>query len=163
MPSFDIVSEIDMQELDNACNNVVKEVGSRYDFRGVETIVELNKKDAAIKIVSGDEMKMQAVKDMLISHCMRRKVDPDFLEFGEYEGTSKGQLKMSAKVKQGISKEDAKKIVKLIKGLKLKVQPAIQDEQVRVTGKKLDDLQTVIAAVRDCKLGLPLQYVNMKK
>ncbi|XPV76832.1 MAG: YajQ family cyclic di-GMP-binding protein [Desulfovibrio sp.] len=162
MPSFDIVSEIDMQELDNACNNVIKEVGSRYDFRGVNTEVELNKKDQVIKIRTGDEMKVQAVRDMLISHCLRRKVDSDFLEFGEHEGTSNGQLKLAVKIKEGISKEDAKKIVKLIKAMKLKVQPAIQDQQVRVTGKKLDDLQAVMAAVREGNLGLPLQFVNMK-
>lgn len=163
MPSFDIVSQIDAQEVDNAVNNVLKEVDTRYDFRGVNTEVTLNKKTNTISIVTGDEMKIKAVKDMMITHFTRRKVDPRSLEFGKFEPTSNGQLKQEVKLKEGIDKDTAKKIVKMIKGAKLKVQAAIQDEQVRVTGKKLDDLQAVIALVKDFDLDMPFQFVNMKK
>ncbi|WP_319760945.1 YajQ family cyclic di-GMP-binding protein [Maridesulfovibrio sp.] len=163
MPSFDIVSQIDAQEVDNAVNNVLKEVDTRYDFRGVNTEIELNKKTNTINVVTGDEMKMKAVRDMMITHFTRRKVDPRSLEFGKFEPTSNGQLKQEVKLKEGIDKDTAKKIVKMIKGTKIKVQASIQDEQVRVTGKKLDDLQSVISLVRDSDLDMPFQFVNMKK
>lgn len=163
MPSFDIVSEIDAQEVDNAVNNVLKEVETRYDFRGVNTELTLNKKTNTINLVTGDEMKIKAVKDMMITHFTRRKVDPRSLDFGKFEPTSNGQLKQEVKLKEGIDKDTAKKIVKMIKASKIKVQAAIQDNQVRVTGKKLDDLQEVISLVRDSDLGMPFQYVNMKK
>lgn len=163
MPSFDIVSEVDIQEVDNAVNNTIKEVDTRYDFRGIPTEIDLNKKDRVISLVTGDEMKVKAVRDMLITHFTRRKVDSRVLEFGEMEPTSKGQLKQVIKLKEGISKDDAKKITKMIKGSKLKVQASIQDNQVRVTGKKLDDLQAVIALVKDCDVDLPFQFVNMKQ
>ncbi|NDV21805.1 YajQ family cyclic di-GMP-binding protein [Desulfovibrio sp. JC022] len=163
MPSFDIVSQIDAQEIDNAVNNVLKEVDTRYDFRGVNTEISLNKKTNTISLVTGDEMKIKAVKDMMITHFTRRKVDPRSLEFGKFEPTSNGQLKQEIKLKEGIDKDTAKKIVKMIKGAKMKVQAAIQDDQVRVTGKKLDDLQAVISLVKDSDLDMPFQFVNMKK
>ncbi len=162
MPSFDIVSQVDPQELDNAVNNVRKEVETRYDFRGVNTVIDLNKKDKKISVLTGDEMKIKALKEMLAANCAKRKVDPKFLEWGKVEPTSKGQVKAEVKIKEGISKDMAKKIVKLIKDKGLKVQPAIQDEQVRVTGKKIDDLQEVIQMLKTADLELPLQYVNMK-
>lgn len=164
MPSFDIVSQIDAQEVDNAVNNVLKEIDTRYDFRGVNTEIDLNKKTNTISLVTGDEMKIKAVKDMMITHFTRRKVDPRSLDFGKVEPTSNGQLKQEIKLKEGIDKDTAKKIVKMIKGTKMKVQAAIQDDQVRVTGKKLDDLQSVIALVKDAsELDMPFQFVNMKK
>ncbi|TIH18541.1 YajQ family cyclic di-GMP-binding protein [Marinifilum sp. JC120] len=162
MPSFDIVSQIDAQEVDNAVNNVLKEVDTRYDFRGVNTEITLSKKTNTISIVTGDEMKIKAVKDMMITHFTRRKVDPRSLEFGKFEPTSNGQLKQEIKLKEGIDKDTAKKIVKMIKGAKMKVQAAIQDDQVRVTGKKLDDLQSVISLVKDSDFDMPFQFVNMK-
>lgn len=163
MPSFDIVSEVDIQEVDNAVNNTVKEIDTRYDFRGVTTNLDLNKKDKIISLVTGDEMKVKAVRDMLITHFTRRKVDSRVMEFGEMEPTSQGQLKQQIKLKEGISKEEAKKVTKLIKDSKIKVQASIQDEQIRVTGKKIDDLQSVISLVKDCDVDLPFQFVNMKK
>lgn len=163
MPSFDIVSQIDLQEVDNAINNVRKEVATRYDFRGIHTEIELNRKDKKLNIRTGDDMKIKALRDMLISHFTRRKVDSACMTFAEPEGTSNGQLKQEIAIQEGIDKDTAKKIVKDIKAAKLKVQSAIQDEQVRVTGKKLDDLQTVMQMMRDGKYGLPLQFVNMKK
>jgi len=163
MPSFDIVSELDLQEVDNAVNNVRKEVDTRYDFRGVVTEMEFNRKTKTISLVTGDDMKIRAIRDMLISHFVRRKVDPKSMEFGEPENTSRGQLKQEIRLHDGIDKDNARKLVKMIKDSKLKVQAAIQDEQVRVTGKKIDDLQAVIALLKDSDFELPLQYVNMKK
>jgi uncharacterized protein YajQ (UPF0234 family) len=105
---------------------------------------------------------MRAVQEMLLANCVRRKVDPKFLDFGKVEAASKGMVKRSVAVKDGISKETAQKIVKKIKASKLKVQAAIQDDQVRVTGKKIDDLQDVIQLLRDDDFGVPLQFINMR-
>lgn len=163
MSSFDIVSEVDLQEVDNAVNNVRKEVETRYDFRGTITEIEFNRKTKNISLVTGDEMKIRAVREMLVAHFVRRKVDPKALEFGEPEKTSRGQLKQDIKLHDGIDKDAARKLVKIIKESKLKVQAAIQDEQVRVTGKQIDDLQAVIALLRESAFELPLQFVNMKK
>ncbi|MBP9943828.1 MAG: YajQ family cyclic di-GMP-binding protein, partial [Desulfomicrobium sp.] len=160
MPSFDIVNEIDLQEVDNAVNNVRKEVETRYDFKGVITEMDFNRKTKVLSLVTGDEMKIRAIREMLISHFVRRKVDPKSLEFGEPENTSRGQLKQEIKLHDGIDKDAARKLVKLIKDSKLKVQAAIQDEQVRVSGKKIDDLQDVMALLRESQFELPLQFVN---
>lgn len=163
MPSFDVVSELDLQEVDNAVNNVRKEIETRYDFRNVHTEIDWNRKTKTISLVTGDEMKVRAIRDMLISHFVRRKVDPKSMEFGEPEATSRGQLKQEIKLRDGIDKDNARLLVKIIKDSKLKVQAAIQDEQVRVSGKKIDDLQEVIALLKDAECELPLQFVNMKK
>lgn len=162
MPSFDIVNEINAQEIDNAVNNTMKEVATRYDFRGLHTEVEFSKKDNRIDIVAAESMKLQAVKEMLIKHFIKRGLEPKVLDFGPEQGSSSGAVKMSADIKEGIDRDTAKKIVKEIKATKLKVQAAIQDDQVRVTGKKIDDLQEVIRILKGKKFGIPLQFVNMK-
>jgi len=162
MPSFDIVNEINAQEVDNAVNNTLKEVSTRYDFRGLHTEVDLAKKENRIDIVAAESMKLKAVKDMLIKHFIKRNLEPKVLEYGSEEGTSQGHVKVSASIKEGIDRETARKIVKEIKNLKLKVQPAIQDNQVRVSGKKIDDLQEVIQHLKKKDFGIPLQFVNMK-
>jgi len=162
MPSFDIVSKVDLQEIDNAVNNVEKELATRYDFRGVTTELNLNRKENTLTIVTGDDMKYKAVREMLITHCVRRKVDPKALEFGEPEPAAKGNVRGVVRIKEGVDKPTAQKIVKLIKDLKLKVQTQIQDEQVRVTGKKIDDLQAVIRTLDAQDFEVSLQYVNMK-
>ncbi len=163
MPSFDIVNEVDLQEVDNAVNNTKKEAVTRYDFRQSNTQIEFNRKEKTISLLTSDDMKMQALQDMLISNFVKRKVDSKCLTFGSIEGTSKGQVRRVVDLQEGIEREIAQKIVKLIKAMKLKVQPAIQEDQVRVSGKKLDDLQTVIAALKKEELNIPLQFVNMKK
>jgi hypothetical protein len=162
MSAFDIVNEVDLQEVDNAINNTKKEVGTRYDFRQSNTQIEFNRKEKTLSLLTGDDMKMQAIQDMIISHFVRRKVDPKCLNFGENEGTSNGQIKRSVQLQEGIERDTAQKIVKLIKAMKIKVQPAIQEDQVRVTGKKIDDLQEVITMLKKEDLGIPLQFVNMK-
>lgn len=162
MASFDIVNEIDRQEVDNAVNNTVKEISTRYDFRGLHTEVTFHSKENRIHIVAAEKMKMQAVKEMLIKNFVKRGIDSKVLDFGDEEGTSLGQLKMDVKLKEGIDRETAKKIVKEIKDTKLKVQAQIQDDQVRVNGKKIDDLQAVIAHLKSKDMGVPLQFTNMK-
>ena len=162
MPSFDIVNEVDLQEVDNAVNNTKKEVTTRYDFRDSKTEIDFNRKEKVISLQTKDEMMMQALYDVIISHFVRRKVDPKCLDFGEIEATSQGQVKRVVRLQEGIEREIAQKIVKLIKGLKIKVQPAIQDDQVRVTGKKVDDLQAVMGMLKNEDMGIPLQFGNMK-
>ncbi len=163
MPSFDIVNEVNLQEVDNAINNTRKEVATRYDFRDSKTQIEFDRKEKTLSLLSADEMKMQALHDVLISHCVRRKVDPKCLDFGEIEATSQGQVKRMVSLEEGISRELAQQIVKQIKAMRIKVQPAIQGDQVRVTGKKIDDLQAVIAMVKKESLEIPVQFVNMTK
>ncbi len=162
MPSFDIVNKIDHQEIDNAVNNTKKEVENRYDFRGLHTEITYNRKESKIHLVVADNMKMNALKEMLTRNITKRKISPKVLDFQKTEGTSQGHLKMDVLLQEGISKEKAKDIVKEIKNLKLKVQPAIQENQVRVSGKKIDDLQSVIQHLRGRDMGIPLQFVNMK-
>lgn len=162
MASFDIVNEINEQEVDNAVNNTLKEINNRYDFRGLHTEVIYHKKEKRVHLVAAESMKMQAVKEMLIRNFIKRGVDSKVLDFGNEEGTSQGHLKMDVHLKEGINRENAKKIVKEIKDLKLKVQPQIQDNQVRVTGKKIDDLQSIIQHLKGKDMGVPLQFTNMK-
>lgn len=162
MASFDIVNKVDAQEVDNAINNTLKEINTRYDFRGLHTEVEFHKKENRIHLVAAESMKMEAVKDMLIKNFIKRGISSKVLDFKEPEGTSQGHLKMDVLLKEGIDRETAKKIVKEIKNLKVKVQPQIQDDQVRVDGKKIDDLQTVIKHLKVKDMGVPLQFVNMK-
>jgi uncharacterized protein YajQ (UPF0234 family) len=163
MPSFDIVSQIEIQEVDNAVNNVLKEVATRFDFRGSATQLTLNRKEKCIELVAGDEMKVKALREMLVGHFTRRKLDPRAMDFGEPEATSKGQLRQRIRLREGVDTDTARRIVKLVKDSRLKVQTLIQDQQVRVAGKQLDDLQAVIRLVKEAKFDLPFQFVNMKK
>lgn len=162
MPTFDIVSQVEMQEIDNAINNTKKELQGRYDFRGSKTTIELNKKENLITLHTEDEMKVRALREMLSNHLAKRKIDPRALEFGEVQPALGSNVKVEVKIHQGIASEVAREIVKLIKDSKLKVQAAIQDEQVRVSGKQIDDLQAVIAMLRKSAIKIPLQFVNMK-
>lgn len=162
MPSFDIVNETDIQKLDNAINTARKEITSRYDFNSSKTSLELDKKTLEIQILTENDMRMKAVQDIMISRAMKQGIDPACLDFGKEHYASGNMIRKDVKIKKGIDKETAKKIVKIIKDSGKKVQASIMDEQVRVTGKKLDELQEVIALVRVEDLGLPLQYVNFR-
>lgn len=162
MPSFDVVNKIDLQEVDNAVNITTKTITTRYDFRDSETEVNLDRKDLKITISTENTMRLDAVKDTLASNLIKRGVSPKALDYKEPEGTSKGGVRVTVSLRQGIDKEIAKKIVKLIKDQGLKVQAQIQDDQVRVTGKSINDLQGVIAMLKGEDLEVPLQYVNMK-
>lgn len=162
MPSVDVVNRVDLQALDNAANNVKREVATRFDFRNVKTEITLDKQANSIHIRTGDEMKIKAVQEMLMGQCIKLKIDPKCLEFKEIEPTSQGAAKTNVAIKEGIPKETCQQMVKLIKSLKLKVQPAIQDEQLRLTGKKIDDLQTIMNRLKEEDYGIPLQFINMK-
>ena len=162
MPSFDAVSKVDLQELDNAVNNTVKELATRFDFRGSKTEIALNKKDKVIAITTESEMRAKAVKDMLIGHCVKRKVDVRSLDFGEVKPAGGSTMRLEVAVKEGVDKDTARSIVALIKDSKLKVQAQIMDDLVRVTAKKIDDLQAVMKLLGSSGLETPLQYVNMK-
>ncbi len=162
MASFDIVNEINHQEVDNAVNNTLKEVSTRYDFKGLHAEMEYHKKENRIHFVAAESMKLRAMKDTLIKHLIKRNLEPKALEYGNEEGTSQGHVKMDATIREGIDRETSKKIVKEIKSLKLKVQPTIMDDRVRVSGKKIDELQEVIQHLKSQDFGIPMQYVNMK-
>lgn len=162
MPSFDIVSKVDAQALDNAVNVVTKEITNRFDFKGSHVVIELNKKDFKINIETEDEMKMRQLIDVLISRAHKQGIAPEAFDFSK-EGAQSGKAwKKEVLVRNGLKQEDAKKIVKHIKDSGLKVQASINDDLVRVTGKKIDDLQEVIQAAKGWNLGIPLQYENMR-
>lgn len=162
MPSFDVVSRVDMQEMDNTVNMLKKEVATRYDFRGSKTEVELVKKDNLIRVLTEDDMKLRALRDVLIAKAVKRGIDTKAFEFGDAERAGGDMLRQEVKVVNGIDIEVARKVVKLVKDAKLKVQASIQGDEVRITGKKRDDLQEVIAFLKEADLGVPLQYVNMR-
>ncbi len=162
MPSVDVVSKVDLQALDNAINNVKREISTRFDFKNVTSEITFDRKAKYIHIVTGDDWKVKTVTEMLIGQCIRLKVDPKCLDLKEIEPTSHGTVKMDILIKEGIPKETGQKIVKLIKGLKLKVQSAIQTDQVRITGKKIDDLQEIMRLLKEQDYNIPLQFVNMK-
>lgn len=162
MPSFDIVSKVDIQTLDNAVNTVEKEIKNRFDFKGNHVVIDLNKKDFKLNLEADSEMKLSQIIDVLISKSMKQGLAAEIYDLGKEPYQSGKVVKKEIPVRNGISQEDAKKIVKLIKDEKFKVQASIMDDIVRVSGKKIDDLQAVIQASKGWKLGLALQYVNMK-
>ncbi len=160
MPSFDIVSKVNWHEVDNALNQSNKELAQRFDFKGSDTKVEL--KEEAFAIESSDEFKVQQAVDVLHGKLAKRQVPLDALDAGEIEPAGGGRARQQIKVKSGIEEKTAKSIVKSIKTAKLKVQAAIQGDSVRVTGKKRDDLQGVIAMLKDESYGQPLQFENFR-
>jgi cyclic-di-GMP-binding protein len=160
MPSFDIVSKTDMAEVDNALQGVVREVGTRFDFKGSKCTIE--RKEALITILADDDMKLRQMQELLKGYMVRRKLDASALEFKEPQKASGNALRQEVVVKQGIDQTLGKRIVKDIKDSKLKVQVSIQGDELRVTGKKKDDLQDTIAFVRGLKIEQPLQFVNFR-
>lgn len=162
MPSFDIVNRIDLQELDNAVNITKKTLQSRYDFRESKTEITLDKKDKKINVTTEDEMKMRAVQETLVENLVKRKVDTKCLEVKPSSMAGQGMIHKEISIKEGVDSDTARSIVKMIKDQKLKVQAAIQEKQVRVTGKKIDDLQAVMKVLRSSNLPIPLQFINMQ-
>lgn len=162
MPSFDLVSKVDIQTLDNAVNVVKKEITNRFDFKGSHVVIDLNKKDFKLHLESDSDMKIQQIIDVLISRSMKQGLAAEIYDLGNESYPSGKVTKKDIPVRNGIKQEDAKKIVKLIKDSGVKVQAAIMDDIIRVTGKKIDDLQEVIQLSKGWDLGLALQYVNMK-
>jgi cyclic-di-GMP-binding protein len=163
MPSFDVVNKIDPQTFENALNVAKKEILNRYDFRDSKSSIEHDKKTNELQIITENSMRLKAIIDVIIVRMAKQGMDTRSLDLvGKEEYSSGNMVKKDIKIRNGIDKEVAKKIVKLIKDSKLKVTPAQMDDIVRVTGKKLDDLQQVIAMLRSQDFGIPLQFVNMK-
>jgi uncharacterized protein YajQ (UPF0234 family) len=160
MPSFDIVSKTDMAEVDNALAGILREIGTRFDFKGSKCSVE--REDVTITLLADDDQKLAQMQELIRVHFTRRKVDPGALEFKTVEKAAGDTRRQVILVKQGIEAELGKRIVREIKGSKLKVQTAIQGDELRVTGKSRDDLQGAIAFVRGLKIEQPLQYVNFR-
>lgn len=162
MASFDVLSKVDLQSLDNAINTVKRELESRYDLRGTNSQVEFDKKALTIKLSTEDHLKLDAIVNILLERSTKQKVDVKSYDLSSEPYPSGKLLYRMIKLKQGIDRETAKKIVKAIKDSGLKVQPQIMDDMVRVTGKKIDDLQVTMGQLRDGDFGLPLQFENMK-
>ncbi len=160
MPSFDIVSKVDLQEVDNAVNQARKEIEQRFDFKGSHNEITLEKE--ALLLLAADDYKLEAMIDILKGKLVRRSVSPKCLDFAKKEPASGGAVRQKIGIVQGIATDKAKEIVKLIKESKLKVQPQIMEDQVRVTGKKIDELQEIIQLLKGKDLGVELQYVNMR-
>jgi uncharacterized protein YajQ (UPF0234 family) len=159
MPSLDVVSEVDLQEVRNAVDQATRELGTRFDFRGIDASFELN--EERILLAAEEEFQLGQMLDILHDKLLKRGIDIRVLDPGKVEASGK-QKRQSFSLKQGIDRDNAKKIVKLIKDSKLKVQSQVQGEQVRVTGKKRDDLQQVMALLKDSELDVPLNYTNFR-
>lgn len=162
MASFDIVNKVDAQLLDNAINVARKEILNRFDFNGSKSEIDLDKKAMTIHILTENDMRMDSITDVIRNRMIKQKLDPLCLDFGKEHYASGSMVKKDVKVKEGIDKDVARKIIKDIKDSKLKVQAQVMDDQVRVTGKKIDDLQAVISLIRQGSYELPLQFMNMK-
>jgi hypothetical protein len=161
VPSFDIVSRLDLAEVDNAIAGIVREIATRFDFKGSKCTVE--RKEGEIAIFADDDLKLKQVHELLKVHLTRRKVEPGALDYKPPEKATGNAVRQTIALRQGIDADLARRLVREIKDSKLKVQAAIQGGELRVTGKKRDDLQTAIAALRTLKIEQPLQYVNFRE
>ena len=160
MPSFDIISKIDYQEFDNALANCLREIDNRYDFKGLKISIE--RKDKIITTLAPDELKLKQVNELLQTHLIRRKVDPRVIAIKNSESAAGTTIRQVSELEEGISQENAKKIITDIKKLKLKIQIKIQGEELRAEGKKRDDLQEAMAAIEAIDIGLPIEFVNFR-
>ena len=161
MPSFDVISKINYQEFDNALANCLREISNRFDFKGLNISIE--RKDKTITTLAPDNLKLKQVNELLQTHLIRRKVDPRVLSVKNSENATGGTIRQISELKEGISQENAKKIITQIESLKLKIQIKIQGEELRADGKKRDDLQEAIAAIKTIDIGLPIEFVNFRE
>lgn len=160
MPSFDIVSETDLNEVDNAVAGMQREIQTRYDFKGSNCSIE--RKEAVLTILADDDLKLRQMHELLSTYLTRRKIDASACDLGKPEKASGNSIRQLVTIKQGVGQDVAKRIVKELKGSKLKVQAAIQGDSLRITGKKRDDLQEAIDLVKGMKIDQPLQYENFR-
>ena len=160
MPSFDIVSRTELSEVDNAIQGAMREIGTRFDFKGSQCSLE--RTDESILIRADDDLKLRQVQELLRGYLVRRKVEVGAFDFQKVENASGNTVRQIVLIKQGVERELAQKIVKVVKATKLKAQIAIQGSEVRVSGKKRDDLQAVIALIKEQEIQQPLQYVNFR-
>ena len=160
MPSFDVISKINHQEFDNALSNCLREISNRFDFKGLH--ISIDRKDKLITTIAPDELKLKQVNELLQTHLIRRKVDPRVVSMKSSESASGGSIRQISELKEGISQENAKKVIADIKKLKLKIQIKIQGDELRVDGKKKDDLQEAISEIKSIDIGLPIEFVNFR-
>ena len=160
MPSFDVISKINYQEFDNALANCLREISNRFDFKGLHISIE--RKDKTITTLAPDNLKLTQVNELLQTHLIRRKVDPRVLSVKNSENATGGTIRQISELKEGISQENAKKIITHLKSLKLKIQIKIQGEELRADGKKRDALKEAIAAIKTIDIGLPIEFVNFR-
>ncbi|NOY39343.1 MAG: YajQ family cyclic di-GMP-binding protein [Nitrospirae bacterium] len=160
--SFDIVCVVDLQEVDNAVNQAMKEISQRFDFKGSKSNIELNKDKGVVTVISDDEQKIKSVIDILQSKLVKRGISLKALSYGKVEPAAGDTVKQVITLQQGIPQDKAKEIVKFIKNTKLKVTSEIQKEQVRVKGKKIDDLQAIMSRVKEEDFGIHLQFTNYR-
>lgn len=160
--SFDIVSQVDLQEVDNALNQARKEITQRYDFKDSKTSIELNQKEKTITLISDDDFKLKSVIDIVQSKLIKRGVPLKALRYGKTEASANSTVRQAITLQVGIDKEDAKSVVKMIKDTKLKVQAQIMEDQIRVSGKDKDDLQAVIKLLREADVSFAMQFVNYR-
>ena len=160
MPSFDVISKINHQEFDNALSNCLREISNRFDFKGLH--ISIDRKDKLITTIAPDELKLRQVNELLQTHLIRRKVDPRVVSLKSSESAYGGSIRQISELKEGISQENANKVITDIKKLKLKIQIKIQGDELRVDGKKKDDLQEAIGAIKSIDIGLPIEFVNFR-
>ncbi|HTP14080.1 MAG TPA: YajQ family cyclic di-GMP-binding protein [Bacteroidota bacterium] len=160
--SFDIVSEVNMQEVDNALNQSRKEITQRYDFKGINTTIDFSEKEKTLTLTTGDEFHLKSAIDILQTKLIKRGVHIKALKYGPVENAAGGAVRQVITLRVGIDKEDAKSIVKMVKDSKVRVQAQIMDDQIRVSGKDKDDLQKIIKMVNDANLPFPTQFVNYR-
>ena len=161
MPSFDIVSRIDLAEVDNALAGMTREIATRFDFKGSKCAIE--RQDGMLALLADDELKLKQMHELLKVHLTRRKVDPAALDYKPPEKASGNRLRQTIVLRQGVDANLARQLIREIKDSKLKVQVSIQGDEVRVAGKKRDDLQAAIAVIRGLKVDQPLQYLNFRE
>ncbi len=163
MPSFDVVSDLDMMEVENAVNQAQKEIGSRFDFKGGKSEIELDHDEKKVKIMADDDMKLRAIHQILEMKMAKRGIDLRCMKYDKEEVASGNMIRQMLELKSGIDKDSAKEITKAIKESKLKVQAQIQDEQVRVTAKSIDELQATIQMLKGANIKVPMQFINMRR
>lgn len=160
--SFDIVSEVNLQEVDNAINQARKEIAQRYDFKGSRSSIDLNQKEKLVTLISDDEFKLKSVIDILQNKLIKRGVSLKALKYGTVEPSANSTVRQVVTLRVGIERDDARVIVKMIKDTKLRVQAQIMDDQIRVSGKNKDDLQTVMSTLRNAELSFAMQFTNYR-
>tara|TARA_B100001245_G_scaffold84294_1_gene60825 strand:+ start:94 stop:579 length:486 start_codon:yes stop_codon:yes gene_type:complete len=161
MPSLDVVSKTDMAEVDNVVNGIEREVKQRYDLKG--RMCSIERSGDTLTVTADNDMLLRQMHDLLYAYCARRGVDSRFLDFKSAQDATKGSLRQEVLIRQGIDQAVGKQIIKMIKGTKLKVQVAVQGDELRISGKKRDDLQLTIESIKEMDVALPLQYVNFRE
>ena len=162
MPAFDFVAEVDLQLVDDAVNQVAREIAQRFDFRGSRAEINFKRQEKKIYLVADDDYKLRALHQLLVQKLAKRNVDIRCLTYSKEEIGSHGVLKQNATLKDGLSKEETKQITKLLKETRMKIQTQVQDNQLRVSGKKIDDLQEAIKLVEEARLAFPVRAINMR-